>query len=98
MRENRENEELLHPTTVVLNDIEYELRSTQLKITRLQEERLKARAKRAAAIAAIIKNNPQVTHTRLAALFGVSEGTIRIFRSNLANATAEGDSDDRASA
>lgn len=91
-----ENEEL-HATAVALNDIEYKLKSAQLKITRLQEERVNVRAKRAAAIAAMIENNPRITHTRLAALFGVSEGTIRIFRSNLASATAEGDSDDHAS-
>jgi len=89
-----EKGEPLHEAAVVLNDIEYELRGAQLKVARLQEERLKARERRAAAIAAMIHENPRITHTRLAALFGVSEGTIRIFRSNLARATAEGIGDD----
>lgn len=63
-----------------LKEVETEIENTQAHLAELQNRRVDLRTERGHALANIIDENPEIKHTDLAALFRVSEGTVRTFR------------------
>lgn len=63
-----------------LKKVETEIENTQARLAELQNRRGHLRVARGHALASILIENPEIQHTDLAALFRVSEGTVRTFR------------------
>lgn len=76
----RNTEPNIHPVARQLREIETEIENTQAHLAKLQNRRVELRMERGHALANIIDENPEIQHTDLAALFRISEGTVRTFR------------------
>lgn len=74
----------LHPTATDLAKAEAEYVRAVARLAALRDTRRTRKAEHRAALIEAIKDSPDVTHVDIAARFGVTEGTIRNLRRELA--------------